>query len=621
MLPADTNEACAPSAAVLGRLLVTQQALDALPDEETIASFVRQALAAVPGVKDAFVHLPGATVPPTPELALLLERCEQERRHAPALAPDAATGGVAGARDFPIETPMNKFGILLVQVADEAALRPFVPFLGNISNTISRVLETRLYQSELANANEELRQARDELEARVAERTRALEFQVTHDQLTGLANRPLLVDRLHQAVTQAQRSGRMIGVVYLDLDAFTFVNTGLGNACGDRLLKEMASRLCSLVRGGDTVARIGSDEFVLLLTELDDAQRSSARLRAVLAAVREPAQVDGKDVVLTCSIGACFYPLDGTEPELLLRRANSAMHRAKESGKDNLKFYADGRDAPIAERMALETELRQSIPDGLVVHYQPKLELASGRLVGAEALLRWEHPKRGLLPPSLFVPMAEESTLITLLGERVLMQACLQARGAARSSVAVNLAARQFRDKRTVDTVRNVLRDTGLEPGRLELEITESSVMHDVPQMTRRMHELKELGVKISIDDFGTGYSSLSVLRNFPIDKLKIDRAFVNEIETVPNAAAVALAVLSFAKSLGMRVIAEGVETAGQAHFLAIHGCDEIQGYLISPPLPAEQLQGLWNKEFTLPPPSPRAAADGLPGAQASHAP
>jgi diguanylate cyclase (GGDEF)-like protein len=512
-----------------------------------------------------------------------------------------------GAHFFPIETPARKFGILLVQVADEAQLRPYVPFLSNISNAISHVLETRLYQAQLATANEELRQARDELEARVAERTRELEYHVTHDQLTGLANRPLLVDRLHQAICACQRIGRMVGVVYLDLDSFTFVNTGLGNACGDALLKEMASRLSGLVRDGDTVARIGSDEFVLLLTGLESAHRSSARLRAVLAAVREPTHLAGKDVVVTCSIGACFYPLDGEDAELLLRRANSAMHRAKASGKDNLQFYADGRDAPIAERMKLETELRQAIPEGaLVLYYQPKLELASNRFTGCEALVRWAHPTKGLLPPSQFVPMAEESTLINALGERVLMQACLQARiwqeaGWEGSSVSVNLAARQFREKHLIDTVRNVLRDTGLDPSRLEFEITESSVMQDVRQTARLMHDLKSLGVTISIDDFGTGYSSLSALRNFPIDKLKIDRSFVQEIETVPNAAAVALAVISFAKNLGMRVIAEGVETAGQAAFLKQHGCDEIQGYLVARPLPAQELQNLWARGFSLP--------------------
>jgi EAL domain-containing protein (putative c-di-GMP-specific phosphodiesterase class I) len=280
------------------------------------------------------------------------------------------------------------------------------------------------------------------------------------------------------------------------------------------------------------------------------------------------------------------------------------MHRAKAAGRDNLQFYANGRDAPIAERMQLETDLRQGIPLGsLVLYYQPKLDLKTGRFAGCEALVRWTHPTRGLLPPSQFIPIAEESTLIITLGERVLMQACLQARiwheaGIEGAVLSVNLAPRQFRNGGIIDTVRNVLRDTGLDPSRLELEITESSVVHDVKQMTRLMHELKELGVSISIDDFGTGYSSLSALRSFPLDKLKIDRSFVNEIETVPNAAAVALAVISFAKSLGMRVIAEGVETVGQANFLKNHRCDEIQGYLVAPPLPADAVQQLLTQPY-----------------------
>jgi diguanylate cyclase (GGDEF)-like protein len=585
----------------LGRLLVFQQAIAALPDEARIAEFARKAMLDVPGVHDAYVRLNGNTAPPPPEMAAPLAQSEQQSQAA--LDP-IKTGDADGVHVIPIETPVNKFGKLLVQVGDERRLQPYLAFLSNISYTISQVLESRLYAAQLAQANANLRQARDDLEIRVAERTRELEYHATHDPLTGCPNRALLIDRLGLAIVNAHRSERMVGVVYIDLDSFTFVNTGLGTRCGDQLLKEMGRRLSSLVRYGDTVARVGSDEFVLLLAGLESPARSSARLGAVLAAVRDPMSLDGNEVVVTCSIGACFYPLDGEDPEILLRRANSAMHRAKAAGRDNLQFYANGRDAPIAERMQLETDLRQGIPLGsLVLYYQPKLDLQTGRFAGCEALVRWTHPTRGLLPPSQFIPIAEESTLIITLGERVLMQACLQARiwheaGIEGAVLSVNLAPRQFRNGGIIDTVRNVLRDTGLDPSRLELEITESSVVHDVKQMTRLMHELKELGVSISIDDFGTGYSSLSALRSFPLDKLKIDRSFVNEIETVPNAAAVALAVISFAKSLGMRVIAEGVETVGQANFLKNHRCDEIQGYLVAPPLPADAVQQLLTQPY-----------------------
>jgi diguanylate cyclase (GGDEF)-like protein len=586
------------SAQVLGRLLVMQQAIDALPNEESIATFTQRALLAIPGVQTAWVHLVGRSRPPDQEVKQLLVRCERELGRSPSCN-TLRTADRTEVHCFAIETPSRKFGILLVVASDDALLRPYAPFLGNTANTISRVLEARLYETRLSRANEQLRRERDALEVRVGERTRELAFHTTHDQLTGLANRALLIDRLQQAIASGQRQARMVAVVYLDLDSFKFVNTGLGTACGDQFLQETARRLGTLVRDEDTVARVGSDEFVILLNGLESATHSVARLNALLAAVREPVTLDEKNVVVHCSIGVCFYPPDGNTPEILLRRANAAMHRAKASGKDNIQFYAAGRDAGVTERMDLETELRHAIAaDSLIVEYQPKLDLESGKLVGAEALVRWMHPTKGMIPPSRFIPLAEESTLIVALGERVLMEACRQARlwqdaGLQGACVSVNLAPRQFRVGDIVETVATALQTTGLEPGRLELEITESSIMHAVEHMTALMHRLKQLGVSISIDDFGTGHSSLSALRNFPLDKLKIDRSFVHEIETDQNAAAVALAVISIAKSLRMRVIAEGVETEGQASFLRQHDCDEIQGYLVAPPLPAERMQAM----------------------------
>jgi diguanylate cyclase (GGDEF)-like protein len=590
---------------VLGRLLVIQQAIDAMPDEVHIASFVSRALESLPGVAEAHVDLDGYTTAPSAYMAALKERCAAECSPVPVL--NFMRHLKTGIQCFPIGTLGRRFGWLLFRVDDDEALRPYVAFLSNIASTLARTLVARHYRERLALANDELREARDGLELRVAERTRELEYRATHDQLTGLSNRPLLIDRLQAAICNAQREGRMVAVVYLDLDSFTFINTGLGNACGDQFLRETARRLARLVRDSDTVARIGSDEFVILLSGLESIERSSARLNAMLAAVREPVPLAGQETVVTCSIGAAVYPLDGEEAELLLRRANSAMLRAKNSGKDSIQLYASTRDAAVAERIELETELRRAMPAGeLILHYQPKLDLASGGLVGAEALVRWDHPKRGLLPPSSFIPLAEDSALIVALGERVLQQACLQARiwhesGLGDRTVAVNLAARQLRDARIVDTVKLALQSTGLMPSSLELEITESSIMVDIGHATGLLHQLKDLGVTISIDDFGTGYSSLSALRNFPVDKLKIDRSFIHEIETVPSAAAVVLAVISFARTLGMRVIAEGVETVGQAAFLEHHGCDEIQGYLVARPLPSAQLLERFRQPVQMP--------------------
>jgi diguanylate cyclase (GGDEF)-like protein len=606
-----------PSAVVLGRMLVIQQAIDALANEECIAAFTQRALQTIPGVHQAWVHLHGHPQTTDPAVEQLLEQCDREACRAPLRNPAEASDRPR-VHCFSIETPVRKFGNLVVVAADEALLRPYAPFLGNAANTISRVLEARLYESRLAKANEDLRRERDDLEIRVGERTRELAFHATHDQLTGLANRALLLDRLQLAIAAGQRLARMVAVVYLDLDSFTFVNTGLGSASGDQFLQETARRLASLVRDDDTVARIGSDEFVILLNGLENAVSSVARLNALRSVVREPVTLDGKDVVVNCSVGVCFYPPDGATPETLLRHANAAMHRAKMAGKDNIQFYAAGRDVVVTERMDLETELRQAIAaDSLVLQYQPKLDLDSGKVVGAEALVRWKHPTKGMIPPSRFIPLAEESTLIVALGERVLVQACRQGRiwqdaGLAGACVSVNLAPRQFRVGDIVDTVARALQTTGLEPHRLELEITESSIMHAVEHMTTMMHQLKQLGVSISIDDFGTGHSSLSALRNFPLDKLKIDQAFVHEIETDPNAAAMARAVISIAKSLHMRVIAEGVETVGQANFLRQHHCDEIQGFLIAPPLPADQVQAMLGR--------PGPSGWGAPAAPATPA-
>ena len=422
----ETTGAPAPDATVLGRLLVIQQAVDAMPDEVHIAAFVGRALVSLPGVDDAHVDLEGHTAPPVGYMAGLKTRCERDASPVPVLNFMRHLG--SGVQCFPIDAPGQRFGWLLLKVRDEEALRPYVAFIGNIAGALGRILVARHYQARLARANEALRDARDGLEMRVAERTRELEYRATHDQLTGLSNRALLIDRLLGAISTAQREGRMVAVVYLDLDSFTFINTGLGNACGDEFLRETARRLARLVRDGDTVARIGSDEFVILLGGLDSAERSSARLNAMLAAVRQPVPLAGKDAVVTCSIGAAIYPLDGDEAEILLRRANSAMSAGQEQRQG--QHPAVREHARRRRRRAHRTRDRAAAG-------------GPGRRAGVAlpAQARTGHGRvrrrrgAGALGPSAARPAAagrvhpagRGSSLIVALGERVLLQACQQA--------------------------------------------------------------------------------------------------------------------------------------------------------------------------------------------------
>lgn len=437
--------------------------------------------------------------------------------------------------------------------------------------------------------------------------TRELAYLSTHDRLTGLANRALLVDRLQLAMSYARRYKRLVAVVYLDLDRFKSVNDSLGTTAGDDVLKETARRLLANLRDNDTVARVGSDDFILVLSDQDSVAGTTDKLARLRAALSEPFDLGGRDIVVTASIGCSFYPGDGEDHETLLRRANAAMYRAKDMGRDVIRFFAPGLDAASLQAVELESELRRAIARGeLRLYYQPQLELRTGKLVGLEALMRWQHSQRGLIPAAQFIPIAEDSGLIVSMGEWALREACRQAKlwqdaGIEGAAVAVNLSARQFRDKNIVYTVRRILRDSGLEPARLELEITESSIMHDIEEVIAIMLEFKLLGVMLSIDDFGTGYSNLNYLRRFPVDKLKIDQSFVRDAELAASAASIARAVIVIGHSLRLQVIAEGVETVGQASFLRQNGCDQIQGFLIARPQPAEELRELLSRTSLLP--------------------
>jgi diguanylate cyclase (GGDEF)-like protein/PAS domain S-box-containing protein len=420
-----------------------------------------------------------------------------------------------------------------------------------------------------------------------------------HDTLTGLPNRLLFHDRLQVAVAQAHRSGQHLALLFLDLDRFKVINDSLGHGLGDRLLQEVAGRLRGSVREGDTVSRLGGDEFTMLLPGIGRAVDAAKVAEKVLDTLREPIRVEGHDLFVTASIGIAIYPEDGTVPEALVKNADTAMYRAKEQGRDNYQLYTAAMNATALERLALESALRRALSaNELALHYQPLLEIASGRIHAVEALLRWHHPERGLIPPAEFIPLAEVTGLIVTMGPWILRSACAQVQawreaGFAGLSLAVNLSARQFQQPDLAELVTRILEETGLPPRHLDLEVTESYAMQNPEQAIDTLRRLKALGVRLSIDDFGTGYSSLSYLRRFPIDTLKIDKSFVGDITRDADDATIVTAVIAMAHALKLNVVAEGVETEDQLAFLAARRCDRLQGYLFSYPLPPEEAREL----------------------------
>jgi len=419
-----------------------------------------------------------------------------------------------------------------------------------------------------------------------------LEHQANYDTLTGLPNRNLLNDRLRQAV-YGKREPRNTAVVFMDLDHFKFVNDSLGHSAGDKLLKGMSERLRSVLREGDTVGRVGGDEFVIILNGQSNEEVIFRAMQRIALRIAEPIVIEGKELYVTCSAGISLYPQDGEDVDTLLKNADAAMYRAKEHGRNNFQFYTSEMNERVNERLALENALRRALErQEFLLHYQSKVDLKSGAIIGAEALVRWAHPEWGLVRPARFIPLAEETGLIVQLGEWVLHEACRQTRlwndqGVDPGVVSVNLSARQFRQDGLVRMVSRILEDTGVEPAQLEMELTESMVMHNVEAAIATLQGLKSLGVSLSVDDFGTGYSSLSYLKNLPIDTLKIDRSFVREIGAGTDAdeGVLAQAIISLGHSLHLKVIAEGVETDAQLRFLKRHGCDQVQGFFYGEPV------------------------------------
>jgi len=426
-----------------------------------------------------------------------------------------------------------------------------------------------------------------------------LEHQANHDALTGLANRNLLKDRLKQALALAHRYKRPFSLTFIDLDNFKLINDSLGHDIGDRLLKLAAGRLAACVQEGDTVARLGGDEFVLLVAEQEQEEGVYRAMQRVMAAMSQPFVIDEREFKITCSAGIASFPRDGEEADTLLRNAETAMYRAKDLGRNNFQLYSSDMNSDLGERLTLETDLWKAVVrNELVLYYQPKVELKSGRVIGMEALLRWNHPTRGMIPPEKFVPAAEASSLITEIGSWVIHEACAnnkewQDANLRALPIAVNISARQLHDNDLVETIRTALQTTNLRPEHLEIELTESAVMMHPDDAINTMARLRGMDVRIALDDFGTGYSSLSHLKRLPVTGLKIDQSFVRDLAFDPDDAAIVRAIVAVAHELMLGVTAEGVENAEQAAFLRTHGCNEAQGYYFARPVPASEMRAL----------------------------
>ena len=470
----------------------------------------------------------------------------------------------------------------------------------------------------IKQAQEELKQANELLEIQVAQRTselksangkliqdleerkrveQSIRHMAHHDALTGLPNRALFRDRLTHAMAQADRYHQILAVLFLDLDRFKAINDTLGHNVGDELLKLTAERLRSCIRDCDTVARLGGDEFTIIVDDIVEIQDAAVVAQKILDTISQPFNLHGHEVFISVSIGLTLYPNDDENADNLLRNADSAMYRAKEYGRNNFQFYVADMNVKARERLMLESQLRRALDrNEFTLYYQPRVNLFSGRVIGAEALLRWRHPDMGLVPPAQFIPILEDTGMIIPVGEWVLHQASQQNRiwqdlGLPRIRMAVNLSVRQFVQKELAGSILAILERVGLSPEYLELEITEDLLLEHNQTNIITLTKLRNQGIHISIDDFGTGYSSLSYLKRLPIDTLKIDQSFLRDIENDPDNKAITSAIIAMAGSLHLNVLAEGVETEEQLAFLRAQGCNEIQGFSFSQPLTAEEFE------------------------------
>jgi diguanylate cyclase (GGDEF)-like protein len=490
--------------------------------------------------------------------------------------------GVRAVAAFPLFNRGQTVGILLFCAAEKDAFTPAaVDLLQRIADNISFALDN------FDRADEKL-----EAEERI-------EYLASHDSLTGLPNREMFNQLLHSAMVKAQRRNLQFAMLFIDLDRFKVINDSLGHEAGDALLIETAKRLRKPLRPSEIVARLGGDEFVVILEHSAARAEIEEIADRLLWEVSQPVQLSGHECHATASIGVAMFPDHGSDVHTLTKNADLAMYLAKEDGKNNFRFFTNEAKMPSIERLTLENSLRHAVErNELSLHYQPKVDLASRQITGVEALLRWTHPEYGILPPGQFIPLAEETGLIVPMGRWALQAACAQnmawqRRGLRPVSVAVNLSPRQFADDNLLHDIDEALLLSGLSPALLQLEVTESMMMRNVPRAIKTLDQIRSRGIRLAIDDFGTGYSSMSLMKQFPIDTLKIDRSFVRDLPDDSEDKAIAQAIISMGKALEMTIVAEGVETPAQEAFLRAHGCDEIQGFLFSRPLPPDQLAGL----------------------------
>ena len=475
--------------------------------------------------------------------------------------------------------------------------KPFEPIevLQCANSLTSKWRNERIIRAQVASLERDVSVRTQGLEAA----TRQLRHLATHDALTGLPNRVLLDDRIAQALTHAHRERHSFAVMLCDLDRFKLINDSLGHHAGDHLLQEVARRLTNVVRDVDTVARLGADEFIIVLSPPTSRKDAEVVAQRVIEAMQPAVEIAGITIHASPSIGIAFYPDDGSSVETLIAHADAAMFAAKQRGRNSVQCYAAGMDAGTHEKVRLESDLHTALAlRQFELYYQPKVDTMSGTFYSAEALIRWRHPERGLVSPAAFIPLAEECGLIGPIGEWVLREACRQGRawqqaGLSPVRIAVNVAASQFRAGDLVETIHQALADAELEARFLEVELTESAVMSDPEESIKILEQLSEMGVLVSVDDFGTGYSSMSYLRRFPIDQLKIDRSFLSEITARSDDASIVGAIVSLAHNLRLKVVAEGVETVAQLDLLKTLGCDQYQGYQFSPPVPAAEFESL----------------------------